>query len=153
MKIPYKKILKYQKNRKPFLFLDEIYKIKIGKFAFAKKKVSSKEWFFKVHWPGDPNMPGVLQVESILQTAALIILSKKNYQNKIMYLDSLQEFKFKRKILPNSILDIRTYCKSFKRGIGDFEGEIRIKENLVCKGRFKLLLPHLISSKYRVTKK
>ena len=44
----------------------EIYKIKIGKYAFAKK-VSSKEWFFKVHWPGDPNMPCVLQVESILR--------------------------------------------------------------------------------------
>ena len=46
---------------------------------------------FKVHWPGDPNMPGVLQVESIVQMASLSILTLPNNKSKLMYIHSVEK--------------------------------------------------------------
>ena len=62
-----KKILEYQQNRDPYLMIDHANKVFPGKSAEGYKLLLEDEWFFKVHWPGDPNMPGLLQVEAIVQ--------------------------------------------------------------------------------------
>ncbi|HCZ10343.1 MAG TPA: beta-hydroxyacyl-ACP dehydratase, partial [Flavobacteriaceae bacterium] len=56
-------------------------------------------WFFKVHWPSDPNMPGMLQIESLVQMAALSILTIPGNKGKVMYLVSANKLKFIRKIV------------------------------------------------------
>ena len=69
-------ILKIQMNRDPYLMIDHADEIIIGKKSRGYKHLKNDEWFFKVHWPGDPNMPGMLQLEAMTQMASLIILSK-----------------------------------------------------------------------------
>ena len=55
---------------------------------------------FKVHWPSDPNVPGVLQIECLFQTASLAILAKPENSGKIMYVSSLDKVRFLKKITP-----------------------------------------------------
>ena len=105
------------------------------------KDLSSDEWFFKVHWPGDPNMPGVLQIESIVQMASLSILTLPNNKSKLMYIHSVEKVIFKKKILPGERLTIETNVLNWKRGIGKFQGSAFVNKKLVCEAIFTLILP------------
>ena len=57
-----------------------------GKSAQGYKKLTKDEWFFKVHWPGDPNMPGMLQVEALVQMSSLIVFTQPNMSGKKLYI-------------------------------------------------------------------
>ena len=70
------RILEVQQNRDPFLMIDYAEEIVIEKSVKGYKDFNKDEWFFKVHWPSDPNVPGVLQIECLFQTASLAILAK-----------------------------------------------------------------------------
>ena len=60
-------ILSYQQNRDPYLMIDYATEVVPGVSANGYKILNHDEWFFKVHWPTDPNMPGMLQVEALVQ--------------------------------------------------------------------------------------
>ena len=60
MKLNYKDILEYQQNREPYLMIDYVENLIPGKLAEGYKDLKS-EWFFKVHWKNDPNMPGMFK--------------------------------------------------------------------------------------------
>ena len=99
------------------------------------------EWFFKVHWESDPNMPGMLQIEAIVQMSALAILTLPGNKGKVMYLTSANNMKFIKKIIPGMRLDIETYIKSFKRGLAVCDGVGLINNEIACKASFSLILP------------
>jgi len=136
-----KGILEYQQNRDPYLLIDEATEVIPGKSAKGFKVLKKDEWFFEVHWPNDPNMPGMLQVESLVQMCALAILTLPNNKGKIVYLTSANNLKFAKKILPETKLEIVTEIKSFKRGIAICKGEGFIENELACKAEFNLVLP------------
>ena len=141
LKLDKKQIYEYQQNREPYLLIDEAIEVVPGKSAKGYKFLSKDEWFFKVHWPNDPNMPGMLQIESLVQMCALAILTLSDNKGKVVYLTSATNLKFIKKILPESKLDIVTEIKSFKRGVAICKGEGFVKNELVCKADFNLVLP------------
>ena len=134
-------IYEYQQNREPYLLIDYASEIVPGISAKGYKDLKNDEWFFKVHWPNDPNMPGMLQVEALVQMCALSILSLPGNKGKVVYLTSANNMKFIKKIIPNSRLYIETKIKSFKRGLAICEGVGLIEKSLVCKAEFTLILP------------
>ena len=136
-----KGIHEYQQNRSPYLLIDFATEIFPGKSAKGYKDLKEDEWFFKVHWPNDPNMPGMLQIEALVQMCALSILSLPGNKGKVMYLTSANNMKFIKKIVPNTRLDIETQVKSFKRGIAICEGIGLVKKEIGCKAEFNLILP------------
>ena len=136
-----KLIYEYQQNREPYLLIDEATEVIPGKSAKGFKILKKDEWFFKVHWPDDPNMPGMLQIESLVQMCALAILTLPENKGKIVYLTSANNLKFLKKILPDSKLEMVTEIKSFKRGLAICQGEGFVKNELVCKAEFNLVLP------------
>tara|TARA_B100000787_G_C16197309_1_gene301893 strand:- start:3791 stop:4255 length:465 start_codon:yes stop_codon:yes gene_type:complete len=142
-------ILVYQQNKDPYLMIDYATKIIPGESAIGYKILKDDEWFFKVHWPTDPNMPGMLQVEALVQMASLSILTLPNNKGKILYLANANKIKFLKKIVPNDKLEIKTKVKSFKRGLAQCEGFGFVKKNLACCAEFTLILPELIKS-YRL---
>ena len=85
MKLNKNQILEYQQNRNPYLMIDSAEEIIPGKIAKGYKDLTIDEWFFKVHWPNDPNMPGMLQIEALVQMSALSILTLPGNKGKIMY--------------------------------------------------------------------
>ena len=136
-----KGIWEYQQNREPYLLIDYATEIIPGVSAKGYKELKKDEWFFKVHWPNDPNMPGMLQIEALVQMCALSILCLPGNKGKVMYLTSANNLKFIKKIIPENRLDIETKIKSFKRGMALCEGVGLVDKNMVCKAEFNLILP------------
>ena len=115
-----------------------------GQSAKGYKILKEDEWFFKVHWPRDPNVPGMLQIEALVQMSALSILSLPGKKAKVMYLTSANNIKFIKKIIPNKRLYIETIVKSFKRGLAICEVLGLIEKQIACKAEFNLILPEEI---------
>ena len=151
MNLNKEQILNYQQNRPPYLMIDYAEEVVPGKSAKGYKDFKEDEWFFKVHWPKDPNVPGMLQIEALIQMSALSILSLPGNKGKVMYLTSANNMKFIKKIIPNSRLYIETKIKSFKRGLAICEGIGLIQKEIVCKAEFNLILPDEIK-KYNLKK-
>ena len=144
MKFNKEQILEYQQNRPPYLMIDFAEEVVPGKSAKGYKDFKEDEWFFKVHWPRDPNVPGMLQIEALVQMSALSILSLPGNKGKVMYLTSANNIKFIKKIIPNKRLYIETKVKSFKRGLAICEGLGLIEKQIACKAEFNLILPEEI---------
>ena len=144
MKLDKEQILEYQQNRPPYLMIDFAEEVVPGKSARGYKDFIEDEWFFKVHWPSDPNVPGMLQIEALVQMSALSILSLPGNKGKVMYLTSANNIKFIKKIIPNKRLYIETKVKNFKRGLAICEGLGLIEKQIACKAEFNLILPEEI---------
>ncbi len=144
MKLNKEQILEYQQNRPPYLMIDFAEEVVPGKSAKGYKDFKEDEWFFKVHWPTDPNVPGMLQIEALTQMSALSILTLPGNKGKVTYLISANNIKFLKKIIPNKRLYIETKVKSFKRGLAICEGLGLIEKQITCKAEFNLILPEEI---------
>ena len=141
LKLNLQDIKEYQQNKEPYLFIDCATEVIPGKSSKGYKDLNKDEWFFKVHWPNDPNMPGMLQVETIVQTCALSILTLPGNKGKIVYLTSANNLRFIKKVLPKNRLFIETEIVNFKRGMAVCVGLLKIKGEIVCKAEFNLILP------------
>ena len=146
MELNYNKIIEIQHNRPPYLMMDYATNVIPGKLSEGYKDLKSDEWFFKVHWKNDPNVPGMLQIESLVQMSSLAIVTLPDNRKKILYLVSANDIKFSKKITPGKTLFIETFIKSFKRGLASCEGYGYLDESLACKAKFTLLLPDLLKS-------
>ena len=150
-KLDKKGIYEYQQNREPYLMIDYANEVIPGVSAKGFKDFKIDEWFFKVHWKNDPNVPGMLQIEALVQMAALSILCLPGNKGKVVYLISANKLRFIKKIIPNNRLNIETKVKSFKRGVAVCEGEGKVEQNVTCKAEFSLILPEEIK-KYNLKK-
>lgn len=139
----------YQQNRPPYLMIDYVEEVAPGKHAKGYKILKEDEWFFKVHWPGDPNMPGLLQIESLVQMCALSILTIPGNEGKVVYLTSADNIKLSKKIVAGNKLYLDTTLLKWKRGIGSCTGTGYIDNSIACKADFTLILPDILN-KYNV---
>ena len=151
MKLDKKKILEYQQNRDPYLMVDYVTNVNPGKSAEGYKILKPDEWFFKVHWPKDPNMPGMLQIESLVQMSSFANVTLPGNKGKILYLTSANKIKFLKKIIPNDKLILKTEILKFQRGLAICKGEGYIESKLACSAEFSLILPDEIK-KYKIVK-
>ena len=93
-------------HRHPFLLIDYIEDYVPGEYAVGYKCVSYREEFFAGHFPQEPVMPGVLTIEALAQTGAVAILSKPENKGKIAYFASINNAKFKNKVVPGDTLTL-----------------------------------------------
>lgn len=152
MELDKNQIKDVQQNREPYLMLDYVTKLVPGKSCDSYKDLDENEWFFKVHWPGDPNMPGMLQIEALVQTAAISILSLPDNKGKVMYLTNANNVKFIKKVTPKKRFYIKTKIISYKRGIAKCVGAGIVDNQEACKAEFNLILPSEIE-KYNIKEK
>lgn len=146
LKLDINKIKELQQNREPYLFMDYATEVIPGKSSNGYKFLTNQEWFFKVHWPNDPNMPGMLQIEALVQMCSLSILSLPGNKGKILYLVSANNLKFIEKITPNTKFEMETKILKFKRGMASCRGIGKINNKIACKADFVLILPEVIKS-------
>ena len=149
MKLDIKGILEYQQNRYPYLLVDIVEEVIPGVSAKGYKNLSINDWFFDCHFPGDPNMPGMLQIEAMVQLSALTILTLEGNKGKVAYLTSASNLKWSRKVVPGDRFDMDTSVISFKRGIARCTGIGTVNGDLTCKADFTMILPHIVDE-YKV---
>jgi 3-hydroxyacyl-[acyl-carrier-protein] dehydratase len=138
-------IQKIQKNRFPFLMVDKVTSLYPGKSALGYKNLSGNEWFFQCHWEGDPNMPGMLQIEALMQLSSMVILSLDGNKGKVMYVIKMHEAVFRKKVLPGDSLQLSSEVIESKRGITRFSAAASVDGEFVCSANFSLVLPDAIS--------
>lgn len=115
-----KQIMEIIPHRHPFLLVDTIESMIPGKSAVGYKCVTYDEPFFSGHFPDEPVMPGVLQIEACAQVGAVAILSLEENRGKTAYFGAINNARFKRKVVPGDRL--RMECEIIKQkgplGIG-----------------------------------
>jgi len=142
----------YQQNRYPYLLIDVAEEVVPGKSAKGYKNLTVDDWWFEVHFPGDPNMPGALQIEAMVQLGALMVTTLPGNKGKVVYLISANNLKLMKKILPGDRLDIETELLSWKRGMGKCFGAGYVNGEKVCSFDFNIVMPHILEE-YKVKKK
>ena len=105
-------------HRYPFLLLDTVEELEPGVRALAKKCVTVNEPFFQGHFPGNPVMPGVLIIEAMAQAGAVAILSLPEWKGKTAYFASINNAKFRQKVVPGDVLMLETTLVKVKGPIG-----------------------------------
>jgi len=138
IKLTYEDITKILPHRFPFLLIDKVTSIIPDKEIIALKNVSFNEDYFNGHFPGNPVMPGVLQIEAIAQAAGIMGLYK-NYNKesgapvdaKVLFM-GIDNARFRGMVRPGDVLRIEVKMLQFKRGIGKFEGKCFVEDKLVC---------------------
>ena len=118
-----KEVRKLLPHREPFLFIDEVIEVN-NEFIIAKRFVSPDEDFFKGHFPNFPIMPGVLVLEAMAQSSALLgshIMSQSANEKSIYLLCGVEKVRFKKKVLPGDTLIFKASVISSKRGIWKFK--------------------------------
>ena len=144
-----KGIHEFQQNRKPYLMIDAADEIIPGISAKGYKDLSWDDWWFKVHWPEDPNMPGMLQIEALVQLGVLTVLTLPGNKGKLAYLVSADELKFLKKIIPGDRLSLSVDLVSWKRGLGLCTGVGKVSGEIACKAEFRIVIPEIIKN-YKV---
>lgn len=115
-------------HRYPFLLVDKVIEIEKGKNAIAQKNVSNNEWFFQVHFPSYPVMPGVLILEALAQTAGLALLDGET----IPLYTGLDKVRFRKQVRPGDILTLKTEVLNTKMGLIKVKGEAFIEDEKAC---------------------
>lgn len=100
-------------HRHPFLLVDRIEELKPGIRAVGVKAVTYDEPYFSGHFPDEPVMPGVLQIEACAQVGAVAILSLDENKGKTAYFGGISSARFKRKVVPGDMLTME--CEIIKR--------------------------------------
>ena len=119
-------------HREPMLLIDKLINIVPLKSATAIVKVKKEKFFFEGHFPGQPVMPGVLIVEAFGQAAAALTahgIDKKEYENKLVYLMSVDKARFRSPVMPDCELHldieaIRSHGRVWKyKGVAKIDGK------------------------------
>ncbi|WP_195852247.1 3-hydroxyacyl-ACP dehydratase FabZ [Aerococcus urinae] len=120
-------------NRYPMFLVDAVYELDVGKRIVARKNVTINEPFFVGHFPGEPVMPGVLQVELMAQVGSIALLKGLNTEDKKMtgYLAAVDKVKFRQKVVPGDVLTVEVNILKMKKSIGTAKAEIRREDGKV----------------------
>lgn len=138
-------IIKHQRNRYPVLLIDKVEDLQPGKSAVGIKNFTYNEWFFPGHFDDEPNVPGFIQVEALVQAFILIFLSMPEYSGMKTNYTNIDNVKFKRKIIPGDTLRSFANLRSFKRGLakGDVAGFVN--DELAVSADFTIILPDVFN--------
>jgi 3-hydroxyacyl-[acyl-carrier-protein] dehydratase len=134
-------IKEYLPHRYPLLLVDRVLAWESGKDITAIKNVTINEEFFNGHFPHKPVMPGVLMVEALAQTAALLSFlteGRKPDASTVVYFVGIDKARFKRPVEPGDQLKMHVEIKACRRGMWMYkaratvDGQLAVEGELMC---------------------
>ncbi len=137
-------IQKILPHRPPFLLVDRVVLLEPGKRLVAVKGVTMNEPFFVGHFPGKPVMPGVLILEALAQACALLAMKSvgpdDDLEDKVTYLMSIDEAKFRRPVVPGDRLELHVEIVKRKGAIWRQKGTAVVDGQTVAEAEFLAML-------------
>ena len=128
-------------HRYPFLLIDQVKDIVAGESAIGIKNVTINEPYFEGHFPGHPIMPGVLIIEAMAQTSAVLVvdtMGKK--ENRVVYFMTVDNARFRKPVFPGDRLEL-TITKQRNRGpVWKFKGLAHVDGNLKAEAIFSAMI-------------
>lgn len=123
-------------HRYPFLLVDQILEMSDSAIV-GLKAVSANEMHFMGHFPQKHVMPGVLIVEALAQTGAVLLLSQDAFKGKIAYFVGIDNFKFRQQVIPGDTLTLEVALVKQKGPIGIAEGKASVNGVVCASGTLK----------------
>lgn len=129
-------------HRRPFLMIDRVVDLVSDVSATGVKNLSINEPFFQGHFPGRPVMPGVLIIEAMAQTAAVLVVHTlgPGSEGKLVYFMSVDSCRFRRPVFPGNTLYVHV-TKLRKRGnVWKFSAQAKVDGSLVAEATFAAMI-------------
>jgi 3-hydroxyacyl-[acyl-carrier-protein] dehydratase len=126
------KILKLLPHRYPILLVDRVLELDPRVRIKALKNVSVNEPYFQGHFPDYPVMPGVLILESLAQTSALLAFSEEKDDDSLYFFAGIDHARFKKPVIPGDQLILNAEVDRYKSGIWKFKAHATVGDDIVC---------------------
>ncbi len=129
-------------HRYPFLMIDRVVEVVHDRSAIGIKNVSVNESFFQGHFPNHPVMPGVLIIESMAQTAAVLVVETLGPEaaGKVVYFMSIDGAKFRRPVVPGDQLRIHVVKERNRGNVWKFHAIARVDEVSVAEATYAAMI-------------
>lgn len=138
-------IQKILPHRYPFLLVDRVTQMEIGKSVTAYKNISISEPVFQGHFPGHPIYPGVMLLEGMAQAGGILALkssglSTEELQSKVIYFMSIDKAKFRTPVKPGDRLEYRIEIIKLRKNIIVLDGKAYVDDKLACEAELKAMV-------------
>ncbi len=133
-------IMKILPHREPFLFVDKILSLEVGKRVTGVKNVTINDYFFKGHFPGKPVMPGVLILEAMAQVGGVMMLSPEENRGKLAYFMSADNVKFRKPVVPGDQLILEAEAGKIKARTGQVHARALVDGKVAVEADFMFVL-------------
>jgi 3-hydroxyacyl-[acyl-carrier-protein] dehydratase len=140
--IDIERVMRMIPHRYPFLMIDKVINLVADERATGVKNVSINEYYFQGHFPQRPVMPGVLIIEAMAQTAAVLVVYTlgPDAEGKLVYFMSVDEARFRKPVVPGDTLQVHV-TKQRKRGsVWKFKGEAKVNDVLVAEAVYAAMI-------------
>lgn len=127
-------------NRYPIFFMDKVTELEPGKHVTAIKNVTINEEVFQGHFPGEPVFPGVLQVECLAQAGSIALLMMDEFKDQTAYLGGLNKIKFRKKVVPGDVLELKVDIVKLKEYAGIGKGVAYVDGKKVCEAEMTFII-------------
>ena len=129
-------------HRYPFLLIDKVTDIVKNESAIGVKNVTVNEPYFPGHFPSSSVVPGVLQVESMAQTAAVLVAKSLNFSesNALVLLTTIDNAKFRRPVIPGDVMSLVISVKRIRNKLWKFYGQVIVDSQRVSECEFSAMM-------------
>lgn len=129
-------------HRYPFLMIDRVEQIEKGRSAVGIKNVTANEPHFEGHFPVRPVMPGVLIVEAMAQTAAVLVVETLDMHESgnLVYFMSIEAAKFRQVVVPGDRLELHVSVIRGRSKVWKFRGEAKVADKLAAEAEFTAMI-------------
>jgi 3-hydroxyacyl-[acyl-carrier-protein] dehydratase len=140
--IDIQRIMRDIPHRYPFLLLDRVVDVVLHESAIGVKNVSVNESFFAGHFPNHPVMPGVLIIESMAQTAAVLVVESlgPDAAGKVVYFMSIENAKFRRPVVPGDQLRIHVVKERRRGNVWKFHAIANVDDAPVAEATYAAMI-------------
>lgn len=141
-KIDVTEIMKMIPHRYPFLLVDRILELVPAESAIGLKNITMNEPQFMGHFPEVPVMPGVLIVEAMAQTAAIVVVKAMESETagKLVYFMSIEDARFRKPVGPGDAMHIHVQKVQARKNVWKFKGEAKVDGNLCAEATFTAMI-------------
>jgi 3-hydroxyacyl-[acyl-carrier-protein] dehydratase len=136
------RIMEMIPHRYPFLMIDRVVDVVPDRSAIGIKNVSINEYFFQGHFPGHAVMPGVLLIEAMAQTAAVLVVHTlgPDAEGKLVYFMSVENAKFRRPVVPGDQLRVHVTKERNRGPVWKLRGEVKVDGTTVADATFAAMI-------------
>jgi 3-hydroxyacyl-[acyl-carrier-protein] dehydratase len=136
------RIMELIPHRPPFLMIDKVVDVVAGERAIGVKNVTINEGFFQGHFPARPVMPGVLIIEAMAQTAAVLVVHTLGpmAQGKLVYFMSVDNARFRRPVVPGDTLNVHVNSLRHRGNVWKFEAQAKVDGKLCAEATYAAMI-------------
>ncbi|MDA0703065.1 MAG: 3-hydroxyacyl-ACP dehydratase FabZ [Proteobacteria bacterium] len=140
--IDIERILEMIPHRYPFLMIDKLVDVVANVGATGIKNVSINEPYFQGHFPGSPVMPGVLIIEAMAQTAAVLVVHTlgPDAEGKLVYFMTIDDARFRKPVMPGDTLHVHVRKKQSRNNVWKFEAEAKVDGAVVAQATYAAMI-------------